>query len=723
MKSVLEIFNKKLFLILIILFFVFVYQSQKVVAADTCYGGVSDCASPGTCYVEGDIGGTLYKYSYVGYVDYGGDAACSGSWNQSGMSCWGGLCITTYYCANCVGRGSTVTARSCTESRICSYNFGSFCNYPIGSCTTISIFPQGGSPEDPNIVSPQPGSFNTCSNTNHIPLFTNYYGYPSTSYVSQGDVGWLYGEIGSDSETAFNLSVIGCPPGAVCSFFYGNTIISPDLDYDPAASIFLRIDNTQAIPPGSYEIIIRLINVGDDACAGQIVRTLIVEPSRQTVCDGNWYTIAGSQVSPYNPVGKFFHVGMPSGGNSISVFAVGNDYQPKEQYCTGMTSSQSCVWNGLAGSGWNSMGSLSGLNAMAISPSDTWTRAAYARSGSGNKYRIWGVPGSWSITSDDPVWGSPTNTSDPYGRNYEFRRGSGGVVEYSCIEVKPNLVIENPSISPTSPLTGSNTIFTATVRNTGSAGAPSSNTRLRIDLNNDGSWDTIVGSQSTGALAISASEIENWNWTAVSGTHKYEICADSTNVVVESNESDNCFVSAPFTVTDPVVSVDVIATPSSVSSGNSSVITWSTSNATSCQMTCTSGSCNWTELNNSGSPLRSTGPLSSPRTYTLTCQPGNVADSVTINIVSNPILNVIKSGRGTVTSVPSGINCGNDCSEAYPSGSTVTLTAVPDSGRIFTGWQVQGGGICSGRGTCTVSMNGDKTVIASFAIDPNYKEF
>ena len=44
------------------------------------------------------------------------------------------------------------------------------------------------------------------------------------------------------------------------------------------------------------------------------------------------------------------------------------------------------------------------------------------------------------------------------------------------------------------------------------------------------------------------------------------------------------------------------------------------------------------------------------------------------------------NGNGTVTSSPSGINCGGDCSEAYPVGTVVRLTATAASGSTFDGW-------------------------------------
>jgi len=81
----------------------------------------------------------------------------------------------------------------------------------------------------------------------------------------------------------------------------------------------------------------------------------------------------------------------------------------------------------------------------------------------------------------------------------------------------------------------------------------------------------------------------------------------------------------------------------------------------------------------------------------------------------DPTLTVSKagSGSGTVTSAPSGINCGTDCAESYGSGTTVTLTASPAAGSSFAGWS---GGGCSGTGVCEVTLNANTTVTATFAL-------
>ena len=70
-------------------------------------------------------------------------------------------------------------------------------------------------------------------------------------------------------------------------------------------------------------------------------------------------------------------------------------------------------------------------------------------------------------------------------------------------------------------------------------------------------------------------------------------------------------------------------------------------------------------------------------------------------------------GSGTVTSAPTGINCGVTCSAQFPQDNMVTLTATAAPGSTFVGWS----GACSGL-SCTVAMNTDQTVTAQFEPAP-----
>jgi len=81
-------------------------------------------------------------------------------------------------------------------------------------------------------------------------------------------------------------------------------------------------------------------------------------------------------------------------------------------------------------------------------------------------------------------------------------------------------------------------------------------------------------------------------------------------------------------------------------------------------------------------------------------------------VVNYYTLSVATAGAGTVTSSPSGINCGTNCNASYASGTNVTLTASAASGYSFSGWS----GACSGPGaSCTVSMTGARSVTAIFS--------
>jgi hypothetical protein len=89
------------------------------------------------------------------------------------------------------------------------------------------------------------------------------------------------------------------------------------------------------------------------------------------------------------------------------------------------------------------------------------------------------------------------------------------------------------------------------------------------------------------------------------------------------------------------------------------------------------------------------------------------SQSVTARFERTARLDVARrgTGSGTVTSTPSGIACGSDCSQIYLRGTIVTLLATPARNSRFVRWE----GACTGRkSTCTLTLTTSSSVVARF---------
>src|SRR5262245_3461909 len=75
-------------------------------------------------------------------------------------------------------------------------------------------------------------------------------------------------------------------------------------------------------------------------------------------------------------------------------------------------------------------------------------------------------------------------------------------------------------------------------------------------------------------------------------------------------------------------------------------------------------------------------------------------------------LTVMRLGAaaGFVESDPPGILCGGNCDASFPAGTVVTLFAEVGNDGTFSGWD----GACSGTEGCTVMIDGEQTVSATF---------
>jgi hypothetical protein len=76
-------------------------------------------------------------------------------------------------------------------------------------------------------------------------------------------------------------------------------------------------------------------------------------------------------------------------------------------------------------------------------------------------------------------------------------------------------------------------------------------------------------------------------------------------------------------------------------------------------------------------------------------------------------VNVVGTGSGTVTSDPAGLDCTDSCFSEFKFGDEVYLTATPDVGSSFTGWE----GSCTGDGVCGGHLLTPKAVAAVFTLN------
>ena len=86
------------------------------------------------------------------------------------------------------------------------------------------------------------------------------------------------------------------------------------------------------------------------------------------------------------------------------------------------------------------------------------------------------------------------------------------------------------------------------------------------------------------------------------------------------------------------------------------------------------------------------------------CHANFTVDTFTLTVTK------LGAGDGTITSTPVGIDCGATCTQDFPVGTVVSLSAAQDLGSVFAGW----GGACTGVGACVVTISGPTSVNATY---------
>ena len=72
------------------------------------------------------------------------------------------------------------------------------------------------------------------------------------------------------------------------------------------------------------------------------------------------------------------------------------------------------------------------------------------------------------------------------------------------------------------------------------------------------------------------------------------------------------------------------------------------------------------------------------------------------------------SGDGEIQITPGDLSCSRSCDHTFAHGARVTVTADPASGSTFEGW----GDACDGSGGCTILMDGERALSATFDAEP-----
>jgi Divergent InlB B-repeat domain len=218
---------------------------------------------------------------------------------------------------------------------------------------------------------------------------------------------------------------------------------------------------------------------------------------------------------------------------------------------------------------------------------------------------------------------------------------------------------------------------------------------------------TSCGQTATLSWTSSSATSCSASWTSQTGTSGSQTGIGVGSYQITCTGAGGSTVSAPVSITSSAgscvpPSVSVTASPSTITAGNSSTISWSSSGATSCSSATWSSS---TAL--SGSVVVTPG---STTTYTKTCSNVNGSTSGSAKLTVNPLPTYTASAsagsNGTISPSSSTVN----------SGSSATFTVTPNSGYTAS---VGGtcGGTLSGTTYTTNALTANCTVVASFTIN------
>ncbi|PJE64701.1 MAG: hypothetical protein COU90_00300, partial [Candidatus Ryanbacteria bacterium CG10_big_fil_rev_8_21_14_0_10_43_42] len=189
------------------------------------------------------------------------------------------------------------------------------------------------------------------------------------------------------------------------------------------------------------------------------------------VCDAGWHEVPPGGATNATPVGVYIAAGKNTEfPDSIGMAVRGTDNYLYYQNCS-FSGSAPCTW----ASNWTQLSGATVLSAPFTYVGSAWDIVVKS-TGNQDKHNInWGSGWQgWFTDNSSWVFGTPTETTDAYGNDWEFRR-SGSAVQYRCGDLtplEPDLVTNHQAIT----INGSRTVgtpltFTSTVKNQGAGPA------------------------------------------------------------------------------------------------------------------------------------------------------------------------------------------------------------------------------------------------------------
>ncbi len=361
--------------------------------------------------------------------------------------------------------------------------------------------------------------------------------------------------------------------------------------------------------------------------------------------------------------------GYPAGGSyTLQVTAANGSVTrspSKANYTPGETVTLTATPNsGYTFAGWS--GDLSGTNNPATVTMDANKSVTANFTADGYTLTINAVNGSVTKTPDKAsyAYGEVVTLQAAPNSGYSFSSWSGD----ASGTANPTTVTMNGNKSVTAAFTAASYTLTINAVNGSATRTPSKSSYAHGEV-----------------VTLQAAPNSGYNFSGWSGDASGT--ANPTTITMNSNKSVTAsFTASSYTLTISAVNGSVAKTPSKSGYAYGEAVTLQATPNTGYSFSGWSGDASGT---------------TNPTTITM-----NGSKSVTASFTAITCTLTINAVNGSVTRTPS--------KSTYTYGETVTLQAAPNTGYSFTGWS---GGVSGTANPATITMNGNKSVTATFTAD------